>query len=87
MAKKKTTVKRRSVGKAVFIAIATLLCPPVGAITIIRDAAKARAVKREDTERHAQIDQLIADNKKETVKGSNAKNTEKKPNKAKEEGS
>lgn len=56
----KTKVKKeRSLGGTIGLALLTLAFPPAGAAVIISDFAKAGKAKKDDDNRHAEIETLI----------------------------
>jgi len=56
----KTKVKKeRSLGGTIGLALLTLAFPPAGAAVIISDFAKAGKAKKDDDNRHAEIQTLI----------------------------
>lgn len=79
---KKTTEKKikkeRTLGGALGLAALTLLCPPAGAAVIISDFTKASKTKKDDNQRHLEIQTLIDLEKDKAKKESENKEPEEK---------
>lgn len=74
--------KERTLGGALGLAALTLLCPPAGAAVIISDFTKANKTKKDDNQRHLEIQTLI-DLEKDKAKKVESENKE--PEEKKEE--